>query len=69
MSRRRDARRSPRGLAKPTAVHLMLGLAGLTVAVPLYWAVKSSLGTNAELGTSPVQWLPTSLHFESDRMP
>src|SRR5450759_4759412 len=65
MSRRRDPRRSLRGLAKPTAVHLMLGLAGLTVAVPIYWAVKASLGTNAELGTSPVQWLPTSLHFEN----
>ena len=51
--------------AKPASVHLLLGLAALTVAVPLYWAVKSSVGTNAELGTSPVQWLPTSLHLEN----
>lgn len=51
--------------AKPASVHLLLGVAALSVAVPLYWAVKSSLGTNAELGTSPVQWLPTSLHFEN----
>lgn len=51
--------------AKPASVHLLLGLAALLVAVPLYWAVKSSVGTNAELGTSPVQWLPTSLHFEN----
>jgi multiple sugar transport system permease protein len=43
----------------------MLGLATLAVIVPLLWAVKSSLGTNAELGAAPVQWLPTSLHFEN----
>jgi multiple sugar transport system permease protein len=49
----------------PVAVHLMLGLAALAVAVPLVWAVKSSLGTNAELQATPVQWLPTSLHFEN----
>lgn len=52
-------------MTKPAVVHGLLLLAGLSVAVPLYWAVKSSFGTNAELGASPVQWLPTSFHPEN----
>jgi ABC-type glycerol-3-phosphate transport system permease component len=53
--------RAARGLL----VHLVLLAVALAVIVPLYWMVKSALGTNEEIFASPVPWLPRSLHPEN----
>ena len=46
-------------------VHLALAAVGIVVAIPLYWTVISSLSTNADIFATPIQWLPTSLHWEN----
>src|SRR5260370_22232646 len=56
--------RRPRAV-QTVLVHAVLALLGLIVAIPLYWTVKSSLTTNAEVLATPVNWLPTSWHPEN----
>lgn len=46
-------------------VHAVLILVGIVVAVPLYWALKSSLTTNGDIFATPIRWLPAGLHVEN----
>lgn len=46
-------------------VHAALAVIGLIVAVPLYWTLKSSFTTNADIFATPIQWIPTVLHGEN----
>ena len=57
-------RRRP-ALTRSLLVHAALVVVALIVGVPLYWTVKSSLTTNAEIFASPIQWLPSALHPEN----
>jgi ABC-type glycerol-3-phosphate transport system permease component len=46
-------------------VHLALAAFGVIIAIPLYWTVKSSFSTNAEITATPVQWFPTAWHTDN----
>ena len=53
------------GMVQAGLVHAALLLIGLVVAIPLYWAVKSSVTTNAAMFAQPLQWVPPSLEWHN----
>ncbi|MGH3703102.1 MAG: carbohydrate ABC transporter permease [Agromyces sp.] len=53
-------RRRPRGPRRPLWAYALLVLAGLLFAIPLFWLLSSSLKTNAEIYSWPLQWLPST---------
>lgn len=55
-------RRAP---LRMTLVHVALAVVGLIVVVPLYWTVKSSLSTNADIFAIPLRWIPSTLHIDN----
>ncbi len=57
--------RSRQGLLRTVLVHGLLLLVGLIVAIPLYWALKSSVTTNADMFAQPLHWVPTSLEWHN----
>jgi multiple sugar transport system permease protein len=44
---------------------LLLALAAAVALIPVMWTVLSSLKTNDTIFAVPVQWLPTSLHWNN----
>lgn len=52
-------------LFRQLLVHIALAVVGIIVAIPLYWTVISSVTTNEAIFATPVQWIPSSLHFEN----
>ena len=44
---------------------LLLALAAAVALIPVIWTVLSSLKTNDTIFAVPVQWLPTSLHWNN----
>jgi multiple sugar transport system permease protein len=61
------ARKSrPRGtIAAHMVSQLLLALAAAVALIPVMWTVLSSLKTNDTIFAVPVQWLPTSLHWNN----
>jgi sn-glycerol 3-phosphate transport system permease protein len=59
------ARRRRRGRARPWWGYVLLVLAGLLFAIPLFWLLTSSMKTNSEIYSWPLQWLPSSVNFEN----
>ncbi|WP_432492522.1 carbohydrate ABC transporter permease [Kineococcus auxinigenes] len=56
--------RPVRPWATPLAYALLTVLAALLL-VPFAWMVSSSLKTNAQVFTVPIQWIPRELHWEN----
>ncbi len=46
-------------------VHAALLVVGLIVVVPLYWTVKSSLVSNADIFAQPIRWFPTHVEWHN----
>ena len=47
------------------AAHLLLLAFAALFVLPFYWMIVSSLKTNQQMFTSPIQWLPTLPHWEN----
>lgn len=47
------------------ARHGLLIIVCIIFMVPLYWMVMTSLKTQSTVFTTPIQWWPTSLHWEN----
>jgi ABC-type glycerol-3-phosphate transport system permease component len=60
-----DVNQSVASWLRNTLIHAVLLLFAGFVIVPLYWMIKSALGTNEEIFASPVRWLPSVLHLEN----
>jgi multiple sugar transport system permease protein len=54
----RQPPRTPMGSAAKIIGYLVLVLAAAVILLPFYWMVMSSLKTNNEVFTVPIQWVP-----------
>ena len=57
--------RPRRTIAAHLVSQLLLALAAAVALIPVMWTVLSSLKTNDTIFAVPVQWLPTSLHWNN----
>ncbi|BCX03394.1 MAG: sugar ABC transporter permease [Candidatus Roseilinea sp.] len=59
------ARRSRRRLIKNIVAHTVLIAFSIAFMVPFYWMIVSSLKTNQQIFTIPIQWLPDPPRWEN----
>ena len=57
--------RPRRTIAAHLVSQMLLALAAAVALIPVMWTVLSSLKTNDSIFAVPVQWLPTSLHWNN----
>jgi multiple sugar transport system permease protein len=50
---------------KKIAVYTLLTVLAITMIIPFYWMLISSVKTNIEVFSIPMKWIPNTLHFEN----
>lgn len=52
---------------KKLLLTLVMLIVGMVMIIPLFWMISTSFKTQAEVFTSPIQWLPSKLNLEAHK--
>ncbi|MGI6148799.1 MAG: carbohydrate ABC transporter permease [Limnochordia bacterium] len=54
-------------IVRRLALTLVMIMLGAVMIIPLFWMISTSFKTQAEVFTSPIQWLPSRLNWDAHR--